>query len=77
MEIKVLGPGCSKCKVMTSLVEKAIKKLGLNEKIILVKDFEEILSYGVMSTPVLIVDGEIKISGRIGSLKEIMAFLDK
>jgi len=75
MEIKTLGVSCSKCKKLSERTERVAKELGLTYCLEKVTDLEEIMSYSVMTTPTLIVDGVIKASGNVPSeyeLKEIL-----
>ncbi len=76
MEIKVLGTGCAKCKATYQAIEKAIKENNLDIKLTKVEDIVEILNSGVMTTPVIIVDGVVKIKGHIPSEKEIRQLLN-
>ena len=71
MEIKVLGTGCVKCKKLQRLTEDAVGELGVSANIEKVEDIAEIVSYGVMSTPGVIIDGELVHAGGIPS-KEII-----
>ncbi|MDT8336609.1 MAG: thioredoxin family protein [Candidatus Izemoplasmatales bacterium] len=76
MEIKILGPGCPKCKVMYSQVQKVLKKLSIaNIKVIKVEDIQEIAKHNILNTPALLIDEKVKISRRIDSTKEIMKLL--
>ncbi|MFB1050253.1 thioredoxin family protein [Paraliobacillus sp. JSM ZJ581] len=75
MIIKVLGPGCSNCKRLKNNVEVAVKELELNASIEKVTDFKEITKYGVMSTPALVVDDEIKVAGKVAKVDEIKVHL--
>ncbi len=75
MVIKVLGPGCSNCKKLFSLVEQALKDLKVEAKLEKVEDINAIASYGVMRTPAVVVDGAVKVSGRVPKLEEIKALL--
>ncbi|MCI6672361.1 MAG: thioredoxin family protein [Prevotella sp.] len=75
MEVKVLGPGCAKCKATYNVVEKIIKKNNLDVKLTKVDDIAEILSYDILSTPAIVVDGEVKIKGRVPSEDEIKELL--
>ncbi|MCM1988936.1 thioredoxin family protein [Oceanirhabdus seepicola] len=75
MIIKILGEGCSKCDEQLKNVEKAIEELGLEADIQKVEDFREIVVYGVMSTPALVVDEVVKSSGRVLSVKEVKKYL--
>ena len=71
MVIKVLGSGCSKCNKLQNNLEEALKKLGINAKIENVKEFKDIVSYGVMKTPALVVDEKVVSVGKVLSVKEI------
>ena len=75
MEIKVLGPGCAKCKTAYNVVEKVIKENNVDATLIKIDDIMEIMNYNIMSTPVIIIDGEIKIKGRTPSEKEVKELL--
>ena len=74
-KIKVLGPGCPKCKTTYNNVEKAVKQLGIDAEIIKIEDIEEMMKYNVLTTPVLLVDEVIKVKGRIAQIDEIKEFL--
>ena len=67
MKIKVLGTGCPKCMKLEAMVKTAVEKLGLDAEITLVTDIDKILSYDVMMTPALVVDGVVKLSGKLPS----------
>jgi len=71
IRIKVLGPGCPKCKAMANNAEAAAKKLGVEYELVKILNIEEIADYGVMITPALIIDGEVKIVGKIPTIEEI------
>lgn len=75
MEIKVLGSGCANCKKLEENVREAVAKLGIEADVQKVEDIAAIMGYGVMSTPGLVVDGEVKSSGRLPSVNEIMDIL--
>ncbi|MBO7200399.1 MAG: TM0996/MTH895 family glutaredoxin-like protein [Bacteroidales bacterium] len=75
MEIKVLGPGCAKCKTTYNVVEKVIKENNVNATLVKIDDIMEIMNYNIMSTPAIIIDGEIKIKGRTPSEKEVKELL--
>ncbi|GIV43804.1 MAG: hypothetical protein KatS3mg035_0927 [Bacteroidia bacterium] len=64
-EIKVLGPGCSKCKTTYNNVLEALKQSNIEANVVKVEDIEEMMKHNVLTTPVLMVDGEIKIKGRV------------
>jgi small redox-active disulfide protein 2 len=74
-EIKVLGPGCPKCEQLMQQTEAAAKELGLECVVEKVTDIMKITDYGVMMTPALIVDGQIKVTGKVPSLEEIKKML--
>jgi len=73
--IKVLGTGCSKCKTVQANAEKAVSELGLDIEVEKVTDMREIMQFQVMSTPGLVVDGEVKAAGRVPSTDEIKQML--
>ena len=73
--IKVLGPGCPKCKTTFRNVEEAVKQLGIEVELTKVEDIEEMMKYNVLTTPVLVIDEEIKIKGRIAQISEIVELL--
>ena len=75
MEVKVLGPGCAKCKTTYSIVEKVIKESGLDVELTKVDDIMEMMSHNIMTTPAVVVDGEVKIKGRVPSEREIKEIL--
>jgi len=75
-KIQVLGPGCAKCKVLAEHAELAAKELGLEYEIEKVTDIDTILAFGVMMTPALVVDGKVRLSGRVpttAQLKEVLS----
>ena len=71
MKIEVLGSGCPKCHKLEAIVRDHVAKNGIEADITHVYDIDKILSYGVMMTPALVVDGEIKIAGKLPSEKEL------
>jgi small redox-active disulfide protein 2 len=73
--IKVLGPGCPKCQKLFANVEEAVSELGIDCEIKKITDINAITSYSVMMTPALVVDEEVKSSGRALSVKELKALL--
>ena len=75
MEVKVLGPGCAKCKKAYQVVEKVIKDNNLDVTLTKVDDLMEMMSYNILSTPAIVVDGEVKIKGRVPSENEVKALL--
>ena len=77
MEIKVLGPGCANCNKLEDATRKAVEKAGLDATIEKVSDLQEIMGYGVMSTPALVVDGELRLAGRVPSVDDLVALLQR
>ncbi len=73
--VQVLGPGCPKCEKFKRHVEAAVSELGLEATVEKVTDIMQITSFGVMATPALVVDGEVKIVGRVPSTEEIKQLL--
>ncbi len=65
VKIQVLGTGCSKCKQLTANAERAIADLGLGVTVEKVEDIREIMKFGVMSTPALVVDGKVRSTGKV------------
>ena len=75
MKVKVLGTGCAKCKKLFGEVEKAIAASGLAVELEKVEKIDEIMKYAVMMTPALVVNEEVKASGRIPPSSEIVAWI--
>jgi small redox-active disulfide protein 2 len=77
MEIKVLGPGCTNCTTLEKRTNDALAATGVTATVEKITDFAEIASYGVMSTPGLVIDGEVVVSGRVPKADEIEALLKR
>jgi small redox-active disulfide protein 2 len=75
MKIKVLGTGCAKCKKLYAEAERAIATSGKPVELEKVEKIDEIMKYGVIVTPALVVNGEVKSSGRIPSTSEIVSWI--
>lgn len=75
MKLQILGTGCAKCNALTLATEKAAQTLGLQYEIEKVSDLNRIMSFGVMMTPALVVDGKVKVSGKVPSVDEIKTML--
>ncbi len=73
--IKVLGPGCAKCKTTYNNVLEAIKQTGVEAEVIKIEDIMEMIKYDVLTTPVLMIDGVTKVKGRVADINEIKQFL--
>ncbi len=70
-KIQVLGTGCPKCKTLTANAEAAVKALGVEATVEKVEKIAEIMKFGVMMTPALVVDGQVKSAGKVLSTEEI------
>ncbi len=77
MEIKVLGPGCAKCNKTEKLIQEVIKESGADATVEKVTDIMEIASYGVLGTPSVIIDKEVKCAGKVPKKEDIKAWLIK
>ncbi|HUU93131.1 MAG TPA: thioredoxin family protein [Phycisphaerae bacterium] len=73
--IQVLGTGCPKCKRLAETAEAAARALGIEYELVKVTDITEIMTFGVMMTPALVIDGEVKVVGKVPSEDEIKALL--
>ncbi len=73
--IQVLGTGCAKCTKLKADIDVAVADLGLDAKVEKVEDIMKITEFGVMMTPALVVDGEVKIAGKVPSIDEIKSYL--
>ena len=70
--IKILGPGCPKCKTSYNNALEAVKETGIDAEVSKVEDIEEMMKYNILSTPVLVIDEEVKIKGRVAQISEIV-----
>ncbi|APH39695.1 thioredoxin family protein [Methanohalophilus halophilus] len=75
MKIEILGTGCAKCKKTLEVVERAVKEAGIEADITKVEDINSIMDYGVMITPGVVVDGDVKIAGKIPSVDDVKEWL--
>jgi len=75
MKLQVLGPGCPRCQQLYAAVELAARQLGLDYELSKVTEIAEITSFGVMVTPALVVDGQVKFSGKVPGVDEIKEYL--
>lgn len=76
MVIKILGSGCRNCVALKENTEAAIKEVGIEAEIVKVTDFKDIMAYGVMSTPALVVDEKVVSFGKVLKPKEIVRILE-
>lgn len=70
-KIEILGMGCAKCNKLEELAKKASDELGIEYELQKVKDIDKIMEYGVMITPALVIDGQVKVAGKVPSLDDI------
>ena len=75
MLIKILGSGCAKCTQVYDNVKKALALAGKDAEVVKVQDIPSIMKYGVMSTPALVIDGQVKFSGKLATPDEIRGML--
>ncbi len=75
MHIKVLGSGCKNCKKLEENTREALKTAGVEATVEKVEDFKEIMAYGVMKTPALVIDDDVKVSGRVATVKDILGLI--
>jgi small redox-active disulfide protein 2 len=74
-KVQILGGGCSKCNVLSQETQKAAAELGIEIQLEKVQDFTEIMKFGVMTTPALVVDGEVQFQGQVKKAKDIQEYL--
>jgi len=77
MKIEILGTGCPKCKKLHELAEEAVKELGASAEITKVTDINKIIDYGVMVTPALVIDGDVKAAGKVPRKAEIINWIEE
>jgi len=77
MVIKVLGSGCANCQKLEDLAKRAVDQLGVDAEIIKVTDMAQIMSYGVMSTPALVIDEEVKLAGRVPTYDQVVGLITR
>ncbi len=75
MQIEVLGPGCPKCKKTAELLKEILTELDIDARIKKITDINEMAEKGVMMTPAVIIDGEVKLEGRVPGRKDIRSWL--
>lgn len=77
MIIKILGTGCPKCKMLEKHAQEAVKELGAEATIEKVEDIQKIMSYGIMSTPALVINEKVKVFGRVPDLKAVKMYIQE
>ncbi len=75
MKIEILGTGCPKCNKTKKFVEQAVEQAGVDAEIVKVEDMDGILAYGVLITPAVVVDGDVKIVGRVPKVDEVIEWI--
>ena len=75
MEIKVCGPGCANCTKAVSIVKEAVADAGVDAQVLKISDFAEMAKLGVLSTPAVIIDGQVKCVGKIPTKNEVLEWL--
>lgn len=76
MEIKVLGPGCAKCKKAETVIRQVVESTGADATVEKITDMMEIAGYGVVSTPAVVVNGDIKCAGKVPKEEEVKSWLN-
>lgn len=77
MKLQILGTGCAKCNTLAQFTEQAAKELGLNYELNKVTDLKQIMALGVMMTPALAVNGNVKVVGKVPSMAELKTLLSE
>ena len=77
MEIKILGSGCSNCAKLEKVTKEGVAQLGIEAQVEKVEDMQKILSYGVMSTPALVINGVVKLVGKVPNKARMIEILEK
>jgi len=75
-KIEILGIGCAKCNKLEELARKASDELGIEYEVQKVKDLDQIMDYGVMITPALVIDGQVKVAGKVPSYEEVKKMVE-
>jgi small redox-active disulfide protein 2 len=75
MKIQILGTGCPKCEKTTKAVKEVVEELGIEAEIEKVTDLNEIMTFNVMTTPAVVIDGQVKIAGRVPSARALKKLL--
>lgn len=77
MKIEILGTGCAKCKKTKEIVEQAVAELGIVAEVVKVEDINTALNYGVMITPAVVVDSDVKVAGKVPTVEKVKEWLSK
>ncbi len=76
MKIEILGMGCPKCKILYENAKKAVEEKNIEAEVVKVEDLDKITTYGVMMTPAIVIDGDVKSSGKVLTSEEIKKWLN-
>lgn len=71
MKIEILGTGCARCEKLEELVKQVVKETGVTAEVVKEKDIKKIMAYGVMSTPGLVIDGKVKVAGKLPTADDL------
>ncbi len=77
MKIQILGTGCARCDALMKVTEQAAQSLGLQYELEKVTDLKQIMAFGVMTTPALVLDGKVKVNGKVPSVDELKTMLQQ
>lgn len=77
MKVEILGPGCAKCNKLMESVKEAVSELSVEAEITKVDKINEIMKYGVLMTPALVIDGKVKCSGKVPAVDQIKEWLQE
>jgi small redox-active disulfide protein 2 len=77
INIKVMGAGCTKCRNLEKITNEVVKENNLDAEVLKIEDIVQIMSYGVMTTPALVVNGKVVASGRVPTKSEILSFIKR
>lgn len=77
MEIKILGSCCKNCEKLQQLTERAVAELGIDTAVQKVTDMGEIMAFGVLSIPALVIDGDVRLSGRVPAYEDLKGLLER
>jgi small redox-active disulfide protein 2 len=77
MEIKILGPGCRNCEKLAEEAKRAAKETGCAAEVVKVTDMKQMMTYGILSTPGLVINGKVKSYGRLPSVSEIKKWIEE
>ena len=76
MKLEILGSGCANCQKLMAVTEEAVRELGVEDvELVKVEDFKQIMAYGVMSTPALVIDGNVVVSGKVPTKAEVSSMV--